>query len=328
MTKQKKTDQTRRKLIKASAVLGVAASSGLRLTPAQAAVTENDLSPPQLKEAKYQSLGFGRERADGMLKTQGQARYAIEHNQENMVYGVIVQSTIPSGKISHIDTEEARRSPGVVAVYTHLDHLKINPATVFLKGGAATEAFTPLQDATIKFNGQHIAIVVAETFEQATWAASLVKTRYESSVAIINPNDASARPQEIEGLNVEWGHARQAMENAPVVVKAVYTTPRNYNTPIEPHACIASWKEGELTVWEPTQWVGGASQVISQWMGLDIKQVRIISPFTGGGFGSKVAPHAHVALACVASRELGRPVKVSLTRPQTFTGYGGRPRTH
>ncbi|NWA63193.1 xanthine dehydrogenase family protein molybdopterin-binding subunit [Pantoea sp. B9002] len=326
MSSEKPTNSSRRALLKAGAVIGAISGAGLKLKPAGAAPPVP--VAPLSREVKYQALGVGRERADGMLKIQGGARYAIEHNQDNMVYGVIVQSTIASGTISGIDSTEASNYPGVLAVYSHQDNLKLNPAKVFLKGGAATEAFTPIQDNKVKFNGQHIAIVIAETFEQATHAASLVRVTYQPTEAILQPEDTRTKPQPIDALNVEWGNAHQAMDAAAVVVRSTYTTPRNYNAPIEPHACIASWKDDEMTVWEPTQWVGGARQVVSEWMGISIEKVRIISPFTGGGFGSKVSPHAHVALACLASRELGRPVKVSLTRQQTFSGYGGRPRTH
>lgn len=121
--------------------------------------------------------------------------------------------------------------------------------------------------------------------------------------------------------------AATALANAEVKVDVTYTTSREYNVPMEPHACIASWENGKITVWEPSQWVGGARSVVSEWLGIDIENVRVISPYVGGGFGSKIGAHPHVGLACAASRKLGRPVKVSLTRPQTFTGLGGRPAT-
>jgi xanthine dehydrogenase YagR molybdenum-binding subunit len=129
-------------------------------------------------------------------------------------------------------------------------------------------------------------------------------------------------------MGAAWGDAPAGLAAAEVKLDVTYTTPREYNVPMEPHACVAAWEGDRLTVWEPSQWVGGARQVISEWMGLEIEKVRVVSPYVGGGFGSKIAPHPHVALACAATRELGRPVKVSLTRPQTFTGLGGRPRTH
>ncbi|MGD4142396.1 molybdopterin-dependent oxidoreductase, partial [Xanthomonas citri pv. citri] len=123
------------------------------------------------------------------------------------------------------------------------------------------------------------------------------------------------------------GDAHQAMTQAEVKIKGRYATPREYNMPMEPHACVASWQNERMTVWEPSPWVMGAQTEIAEWLGLEVDQVRLISPYVGGGFGSKPVPYTHVALACVASRALGRPVKVSLTRPQTFTGLGGRPAT-
>jgi xanthine dehydrogenase YagR molybdenum-binding subunit len=276
---------------------------------------------------KHGALGSQLSRADGPLKVTGGARYAIEHELDGLVYGVIVSSTIPAGRITSVATDAARAAPGVLAVYTHESGLKINAPTRNTAGGAATEKFAPLQDDLVRWNGQHIAIVIATSFEEATEAATLVKVSYEPTRSILHPEDAAARPQVADEFNVEWGDARSALASAPVTVEAVYTTPREYNVPMEPHACIAAWEGDELTVWEPSQWVGGARQVICEYMGIGIEKVRVISPYVGGGFGSKVAPHPHVALACAAARALGRPVKVSLTRPQTFTGLGGRPRT-
>ncbi|KQT57596.1 oxidoreductase [Aureimonas sp. Leaf460] len=266
-------------------------------------------------------------RADGPLKVTGRAPYAIEHPQENLAYAVTVTSTIAAGRIVSIDTAAAEASQGVVAVYTHESGIKINVPKAFFEGGAATERFVALQDDIVRWNGQHIALVVAETFEEATEAARLVEVEYERRDGIIDA-ESVAVPPPLETMNGEWGDAPAALASAPVTVEAIYTTPRNYNAPMEPHACIASFVDGQLTVWEPSQWPSGGRQVLSETMGIDFEKVRLISPFTGGGFGCKVGPHPHVSLACAASRELGRPVKLSLTRPQTFTGYGGRPRTH
>jgi xanthine dehydrogenase YagR molybdenum-binding subunit len=272
------------------------------------------------------ALGDGPHRAEGALKVTGSARYAIDNAVTGLVYGVLVQSTIAAGRIKSIDAVAARAAPGVLQVFTHESRLKIRSPTSFMQGGAATEVFVPLQDDLVRWNGQHIAFVVAETFEQATEAASLVKVRYEERAAILQPDDSRAKRSLIDDLGIEWGDAHDAMASAPVKVEATYKTPREYNSPLEPHACIAAWLSGHLTVWEPSQWVGGARHVISQWMQMNVEDVRVVSPHVGGGFGSKVAPHPHVALACASSRLLGRPVKVSLTRPQTFTGLGGRPR--
>lgn len=278
-------------------------------------------------EKSYQALGEKRERGDGVVKVTGEARYAVEHQPENAAYGVVIQSTVASGRITRMDTEKARQAPGVLAVYTHLNSLKINKPTAIADGGAAQSTYTPIQDDKIIHNGQNIGLVVAETFEQATWAATLVEVEYETEPALVYPDDPRAARKESSGTNIDLGDAHQAMAQAEVKIKGRYATPREYNMPMEPHACVASWQNERMTVWEPSQWVMGAQTEIAEWLGIEVDQVRIISPYVGGGFGSKPVPYTHVALACVASRALGRPVKVSLTRPQTFTGLGGRPAT-
>ncbi|GFM86815.1 hypothetical protein PSCICO_22140 [Pseudomonas cichorii] len=311
----------RRTLLKTAAAGSAVAYTGLALNPLTGEAA------PLMEKERNGSLGERASRQDGGLKVRGEARYAIEQAIEGMLYGVAVQSTIPAGRITAIDVSRAENAPGVIAIYTHLNPLAIQPATPFIKGGSATENFTPLQDDLVRWNGQHIALVVAQTFEQATEAANLVKVTYEQTTAIIDPDDARAKPQPVDDLQAKWGDAPAALAAAAVKIEGIYTTPREYNVPMEPHACIAHWDADKLTVYESSQWVGGARNVIAQWMGLEMAKVRVVSPFVGGGFGCKVAPHPHVAMACAASKVLGRPLKVSLTRPQTFTSFGGRPRT-
>lgn len=274
-----------------------------------------------------QGLGAARSRGDGKVKVTGEARYAVEHQPENPLYGVVIQSTVASGRISRMSVEKAQQATGVLAVYTHLNPLKINKPTAIADGGAAQSTYTPIQDDKIIHNGQNIGLVVAETFEQATWAASLVEIEYETSRGLIFATDEGVEPKPVSKQDIDMGDAEQAMQQADVRLSERYTTPREYNMPMEPHACVAHWQEGTITVWEPSQWVAGAQVEIAEWMGIDTEAVRIISPYVGGGFGSKPVPYTHVALACVASRALKRPIKVSLTRPQTFTGLGGRPAT-
>ena len=311
-------EMKRRTLLQLGSAAGGAAALGLGIpSNARAAATERVI--------ERGGIGAGLSRAEGALKVTGAAPYAIEQALDRMAYGVAVQSTVPAGRIRTIDTAAAEAAPGVIAVYTPSNAPEIFPATPFMQGGGATEAFTPLQDDVVRYNGMHLAFVVAETFEEATEAAHLVTVDYEAEPFILNITDPKAAPQHVEAVDAIWGDADAAMETADVTVDAVYTTSRNYNSPMEPHACIASWADDLMTVWEPSQWVGGARNVISQWMGLPLEQVRVLSPYVGGAFGSKIAPHAHVAMACAASRALQRPVKCSLTRQQTFTGLGGRP---
>lgn len=320
MTQHHEFELDRRTFMKLGVGAAAIATAGVNLSGEKAFASEP-------AKAESSALGARLSRAEGPLKVTGQARYAIEQKLENMAYGVTVQSTRPAGRIVNIDTSAAKALPGVVDVYTQQNSLKLNKPTVYSKGGGATEEFTPLQDNVIRFNGMHIALVVAETFEQATEAASLLKVEYEDSAPILDINDPKAKSQPIDAMGASWGDAASALANAEVKVDVTYTTSREYNVPLEPHGCIASWEDGKITVWEPSQWVGGARSVVSEWLGIDIENVRVISPYVGGGFGSKIGAHPHVGLACAASRQLGRPVKVSLTRPQTFTGLGGRPAT-
>ncbi len=313
-------DLDRRAIMKLGA--GAAAVAGINV---DLIVSETSASP--LTPSKEPALGAPLSRAEGPLKVSGQARYAIEQALENMAYGVTVQSTRPAGRIVSIDITAAKALPGVIDVYSFQNTLKLNKPTFYGAGGGATEVFTPIQDDVVRFNGMHVALVVADTFEQATEAASLLKIVYEDAPPIVDLDDPNAKPQPIDAMGAKWGDAATALANAAVKVEARYSTAREYNVPLEPHACIASWERDRITVWEPSQWVGGARSVVSEWLGIPAENVRIISPYVGGGFGSKIGAHPHVGLACAASRKLGRPVKVSLTRPQTFTGLGGRPAT-
>lgn len=155
----------RRTVMKLGAGVAVVAGAGVNLAPGAFAA--------EPAAAKMPALGSGLSRAEGPLKVSGQARYAIEQKLENMAYGVTVQSTRPAGRIVNIDTSAAKAVPDVIDVYTHQNTLKINKPTVYSKGGGATEEFTPIQDDVVRFNGMHIALVVAETFEAATEAAGL-----------------------------------------------------------------------------------------------------------------------------------------------------------
>jgi xanthine dehydrogenase YagR molybdenum-binding subunit len=320
MTRNTDLDLDRRTIMQLGASAAAVATTGLAFSGETVLASE----PAPAERA---ALGAPVSRAEGPLKVAGQARYAIEQKLENMAYGVTVQSTRAAGRILSIDTSAARALPGVVDVYTHWNSLKLGKPTVYSKGGGATEEFTPLQDDIVRFNGMHIALVVAETFEQATEAASLLKVEYEDAEAILDINDPKAKPQLIDAMGAAWGDAATAFADAEVKIDVAYTTAREYNVPLEPHACIASWEGGKITLWEPSQWVGGARSVVAEWLDIPIENVRVISPYVGGGFGSKIGAHPHVGLACAASRKLGRPIKVSLTRPQTFTGLGGRPAT-
>ena len=128
-------------------------------------------------------------------------------------------------------------------------------------------------------------------------------------------------------MTKEWGDAEAALAMAPVRIEQEYQTPREYNVPIEPHGLIAHWEGDMLTLWEPSQWIDGMSRTYAEWFSIPFENVRMLSPYIGGGFGSKALPTRYGAVAAIAAKMLDRPVKLAITRPQTFTAFGGRPAT-
>ncbi|WP_119269259.1 xanthine dehydrogenase family protein molybdopterin-binding subunit [Taklimakanibacter deserti] len=272
-------------------------------------------------------LGSRLSRIDGPAKIKGAARYALEHHPANMTHAVIVQSTIPAGRIRAIDKNAAEAAPGVLLVLTPDNILPLKSATTWL-GTPGPEGPYLALTKEVNFTGQHVAAVVAETFEQATAAAALLKIDYEEGRAVATLDDPKAgEGNAVDPMTVEWGDARTAYADAPIRIEREYTTPREYNVPIEPHGLIAEWQGDRLTVWEPSQWINFMARTYAEWFDIPYESVRLVSPYTGGGFGSKAFAMAHGAIAAVAAKMLKRPVKLAVTRPQTFTAFGGRAAT-
>ncbi|MEA2927136.1 MAG: xanthine dehydrogenase YagR molybdenum-binding subunit [Alphaproteobacteria bacterium] len=273
-------------------------------------------------------LGFPLARADGVAKVTGQADYALDHDLAGSVHAVVVESIIPSGHIKKIDATMAQAMPGVLRILTHADAIVLKTCTM-VPAGSVMESFRPLQDDRIHYNGQPIALVIAETLEQATEAARHLQIEYDARAAVADIDDPAGAVIDVPGSassDPGRGDAKGALASAAVRIESVYTTPREYNSPMEPLATIAVWNpDGSLTVWQPSQWVEGARSALSEWFGLAIEKVRVISPFVGGGFGAKVTAHPDSALAAMAARLMKRPVKLALTRSQNFTGHGLRP---
>ncbi|MFJ6662100.1 xanthine dehydrogenase family protein molybdopterin-binding subunit [Streptomyces sp. NPDC091377] len=280
-------------------------------------------------------IGTATGRRDGRAKVTGGARYAAEHLPEGLLHAVQVTSTVPAGTITALDTAEAEAMPGVRLVLTHRNADPLFPAVMY-PFGAAFQSLLPLQDERIRFSGQVIALVVADTFEQATEAASRVRAKYDTAAFVPDATHPRARVfgTEVCGEmadvvpNMERGDAEAALAEAPVTLDVTYTTPRHYHAAMELHSTTAEWSpQGTLTVWEPTQWIAGARATFAAWFKLPVERVRVISPYIGGGFGSKGGAHPHAALAIMAAHMLGRPVKLVLTRPQQFTCTSPRPAT-
>jgi xanthine dehydrogenase YagR molybdenum-binding subunit len=276
------------------------------------------------------NIGEGLDRVDGRAKVTGTARFAAENEAQRMVYAVLVPSTIASGTIQSIDTTAAEKSPGVVAILTHLSVPKMNKAKTFMGGGAAGESRMPLEGAEIHHAGQHIALVAATSFEQATAAAMLVRATYQERKprASMEQHRGDAVPKGMFGPpESKRGDAAAALAAADVKVDETYRTPIEHHNMLEPHAIVAQWQGDRLTVHDSSQYISGVQKDLAEMFSVPLENVRVLSPYVGGGFGCKGSVWPHAFLAVAAARKLQRPVKLSLTRKQLFTSNGHRPRT-
>jgi xanthine dehydrogenase YagR molybdenum-binding subunit len=266
-------------------------------------------------------------RVDGRAKVTGQATYAGEPAVANLVYGAVVSSTIAKGTIRTIDTTGALAVPGVLEVLTH-EHspLPASKRTFVDEAGSPGETFIPFRDNAIKFNQQPVALVLADTFEVARYAATLVRIEY----------DAEAHRTDIEAAmgdayDPHWrellppipkprGDAEKALAAAAARVDFEYRAPAEHHNPMEPFASTVVWEdEGRLTVYDKTQGVKNVQGFLCSVFDYDDDQVRVLSPYVGGAFGSGLRPQYQVFLAVLAARQLKRSVKVTLTRQQMFS---------
>jgi len=273
------------------------------------------------------AVGGRLSRFEGQMKVTGAATYALEYPAENLVHGVLVQATIASGRIVSIDTAAAEAAPGVVAVLTPKDDLGLMTASDWHGNRPDDTPYQPFTEEVV-YNGQSIAAVFAASREQAAEAARLVRVTYEEKPGVSSLDDPRAGEGKVmENLNAVWGDAEAALAASPVRIEAEYRTPREYHVAMEPHGLTAHWEGDQLTLWEPSQWTHGMARSYAEWFGLPLENVRIVSPFIGGGFGSKGGALSYGAVAAAAARRLGRPVRLAVTRPQNFTSYGGRAAT-
>ncbi|MDX8534434.1 xanthine dehydrogenase family protein molybdopterin-binding subunit [Mesorhizobium sp. VK25A] len=290
-------------------------------------MTVHDMKHAASDSARLEAVGGRLSRVDGPAKITGAAHYAVEQQLEGLTHAVLVGATIAAGKVTAIDTRAADTAPGVLAVLTPDTIMELRGASDWFGNPPAQPTFSPLV-REVTFSGQHVAAVVAETFEQAVAAVALVKVWYDEIPAIVDLSDGKAGDGiPIDAMTKEWGDAQAAFAAAPVRICAAYNTPREFQAAMEPHGLIASWEGDELTVWEPSQWLDGMARTYAEWFGIPFENVRLVSPYIGGGFGSKALALAHSAVAAAAARMLGRPVKLVLNRPQNFTSYGGRAAT-
>ncbi|MBV9248174.1 MAG: xanthine dehydrogenase family protein molybdopterin-binding subunit [Acetobacteraceae bacterium] len=275
-------------------------------------------------------------RVDGPAKVTGQATFAAEFRVRNLAHAALVTSTISKGWITAVDATEAQRLPGVLAIIWHENapRLPYKPLEqrpqVDPQSGDQLRVF---QGPEVLFNGQPIAVVVAETVEQARSAAALVEVRYAPGVGLttmdISRGRNPSRPVEESGRPGEEGRgdAESALARAPVRIDITCSHEREHHNAIEPHATIAEWDGDHLTLYDKSQWVDNVRSEISHVFGIPEKNIRVVSPYVGGAFGSALRTWPHVTIAALAARHVRRPVRVELTRRELYTSIGCRPRT-
>ena len=248
-------------------------------------------------------------RVDGRQKVTGGATYAAEFEVPNVAHAAVVRSTIANGRIISIDTAEAERAAGVLAVLTHRNapRLAYRPYKG-LPDPTVGERLHMLQDDRVNHQGQPVALVIAETLEQGTHAAMLVRITYGSEAAatdiahaeVVDPTNEKTDQGEIKPDETRRGDPEGALAAAEIKVDQTYVIPRENHNPIEMHATIAAWDGDRLTLWDKTQWVHNTADEIAAVFGIPAENIRVISPFVGGAFGSGLRTWPHVTLAALA----------------------------
>ncbi|NNH70553.1 xanthine dehydrogenase family protein molybdopterin-binding subunit [Nocardia uniformis] len=278
-------------------------------------------------------VGQGIDRVDGRAKVTGAARYTAEIPMPNAAYGVLVGAEIGNGTLSSIDTDAALRA-GAVAVYTHQNLPRVATVPVLPSAfghSAPGQTFFPMQDTTIHYFGQPIAVVVADTFEVAQHAATLIEATYTAQPPMVRLDDGRDRqylPDSIFAGLVPAAQSRgdfaTAAAEAAHSVDATYHFAANHHNPIECSATAAMWDGDSVLVYDSTQGIVASQLTIAAYLGISPSRVRVVADYVGGGFGGKAMMWPHVTLAPLVARELARPVRIILNREQMFYGTGLR----
>lgn len=279
------------------------------------------------------------DRVDGRLKVTGAAKYSAEYQIPGLTYGVLVTSIITKGRIKKIDTKAAERAPGVIAVISHVNSIKVpgfadnehptEPST----GGRPLRAF---HNDKVYFNGQPVAIVIADTFERARYASALVKLQYdkEEHATDFEANTgkailpAQAKKNKDNPLNDYDRGQVDGYKAAPVKIEAEYVHPSEMHNPMELQSIIAMWEaDDKLTIYDKVQGTKPTQNAFAKEWQIPVENVKVIAKFVGGAFGNGLHNWPHETAAIIAAKQVKRPVKVVITREQMFTMVGYRPRT-
>ena len=281
------------------------------------------------------AIGQAIDRVDGRAKVTGTGRYSTEITLGNMAYAVFIGAEVPSGRINLITTSKAEQAKGVLAVLTHqnLERITAQPPLIpsLLGQAAPGETFFPMQDETVHYAGQPVAMVIAETLEEAQHAATLVQISYQETPSITTldqGHDHIYEPERIFGGLIPGRAARGDIEadlaRAAVRLDKTYHFAANHHNPLEPLATTAVWDGDLLTLYDSTQGITATRLTVAALLGISPSKVRVIAHFIGGGFGSKAMVWPPVTLAALAARHVGRPVKLLVNREQMFSSCGHR----
>ncbi len=275
-------------------------------------------------------IGTGTSRVDGRAKVTGEAKYAGEFNASGLLYGSVIESTIPKGRIARIDASEALRVEGVIEVLTHQNRPRMAESDEAWKDDVAPEEgspFRPLYNDKIKFSGQPVALVLAEGWEVARYAASLVRIEYEKQASATDLHKERDRAFVVKKPEKPRGDVEKAYAAADVRHEAEYFIPTEHHNPMELFASTVIWDSGgKLTVYDKTQGVQNVQRYLCSVFDKKADDVRVVSPFVGGAFGSGLRPQYQVVLAVLGAIALERSVRLVLTRQQMY-GLGYRPAT-
>ncbi|MFC3225790.1 xanthine dehydrogenase family protein molybdopterin-binding subunit [Marinibaculum pumilum] len=278
------------------------------------------------------NMGAPAARQDGRLKVTGQARYAADIAVPQPAHAHLVTSAIARGRVAGFDLQAARAVPGVLEIFTHENIGTIREETFFGAGGAASNSLRPLASPEIHYAGQIIAMVVADSLEAAQEAAARVAVAYDAESPTAGFDDPGAAEKPVTAVDEshedpQTGDAEAAWEAAVTKIDGLYATPPQHHNPMELFSTTALWEGEQLTIYEPSQWVYGLKHGVARQLGIDPSDVRAVSPYVGGAFGSKATVTPRTAIVAQAARKLGRPVKLVVTRAQGYTTASYRAET-
>src|SRR5438874_6598936 len=279
------------------------------------------------------TIGQPLTRVDGKLKVTGTATFAAEFQRLKLAYGALIQSAIANGRVVKIDLSTAKSAPGVIGILTRENAPRFKPYPDNLtKNGAPGESRVPLQDDNVYWVGQHLGLVVAETFEEAAHAASLVRVQYEEKPPLVSLADANPlQPDKFIGrekLQAKRGDVNGGLATAAHKIDVVYSTPIENHHPVETTSTTAEWEAPDrLLIHESTRGIKQLQKIVSNAFGLAFENVHIVCKFIGGAFGSKGFQWSHTLLAAAAAQLVQRPVKLTFSRPQMFDSAGQRAHT-